>query len=815
MHPDTPQKPLTEMDVRRGMRVNILAGSLGMMWVAVTMGIPLTMFMDAVKASGTQIGLTSTVQLLAMLIQIPTALLAERLARRKPFWAVTVLIQRCLWFVPAFLPLFCAGNYPAMAQIMVILVAISALLGNAGTAPWWSWMTDFVPERLRGSFWGRRQSLVTLANLFAIMGIGYLLDLFPDPGTPGGTFKGFSFVFALAAVVGVADIVIHLWVPEPVPHRAQNRENVLQQILAPLRNRDFRRLTISMGIWMFGIGLISQFGILYLKREYHASYTHLSVITIAASAGVVLAGVMWGYVMDRIGPRNLGIITMLTAPLCGVVWFCMNHTSVNLSFMGLPGLTLPQPIFVLLFVNLIAGMLFSAVGLAHVGLMGVLAPTKGRTVAMAVQWSVIGMLGALGPVLGGSLMDFMESRHLFWDSPLGGTYGYLHVLVLLQMLVTWFGAVPLLYAIRRRPGEIGVRTAFSRLMIGNPLRAAGNIYNIYLLSSATSSEQRATAARRIGAERTAIAAADLIEQLEDPSADVREEAALALGRIGSAEAVDALLRQLQNPDTDLAPQLARALRETRDPKGVDALLQRLKDPDRETVAASARALGEIGEQRAGPPLLELLRRSHDAKVVMATSDALANLGEKAAVYEILPRLTNSRNPILRRSLAVAAGDLLGKPGDLYRILVSTRKAPQVAVSDLLHRILDSVQEAPGERLQKTRRELLSKAQALETACSNALYRDAAAPLFELATKLATLRYGIESGNDTTTAAEALVWYQEHFGIGAWYLDTLRTRLAADAKADTDETEILLGLYLLSNWFAPQKEEATPEPTAGE
>jgi MFS family permease len=144
---------LTDRAVRRGMRFNIAAGALGNMWVAAALGVPLTMFMDLLGASGVLIGLTVTVQQVAMLLQVPSSLLAERLARRKPFWAALNLTQRLLWFIPAILPLFLAGNARTMSIITVCIVALSAVLSNGAAAAWWSWMADLIPERVRGRFW--------------------------------------------------------------------------------------------------------------------------------------------------------------------------------------------------------------------------------------------------------------------------------------------------------------------------------------------------------------------------------------------------------------------------------------------------------------------------------------------------------------------------------------------------------------------------------------------------------------------------------------------------------------------------------------
>ena len=52
------------------------------------MGIPLSMFLEALGATGVQIGLAVTVQQVAMIVQIPSALIAGRLKTRKRIWAI-------------------------------------------------------------------------------------------------------------------------------------------------------------------------------------------------------------------------------------------------------------------------------------------------------------------------------------------------------------------------------------------------------------------------------------------------------------------------------------------------------------------------------------------------------------------------------------------------------------------------------------------------------------------------------------------------------------------------------------------------------
>ncbi len=786
---------LGDRAVRHGMRMNIVAGSMGMFWVAAVLGIPLTMFMEALGASGVLIGVTATVQQLSMLFQIPSALIAERLSRRKLFWGIVALSHRALWFVPVLLPVLLAGQPARMAKVMVWIVAVSAALGNGSAAAWWSWMADLIPERLRGSFWGRRQSLVTLSHLVGVSVLGWLLDLFPDPRLAGGDYRGFMLVFFIGAVMGCGDIIVHMWVPEPQPRPRRREAGWLAVILAPLRERDFVRATLAIGIWTFGIGVSGQFGFLYLKREFAASYTHLSAITIAASLGVVLAGVLWGYVMDRIGARNLGAITMLIAPLCGLVWFFMRPGTVEVPMPFVDAsIVLPQPIVLLLVVNLFAGAFYSAVGLSQVGLMAGLAPRTGRTVAMAVHWSLVGLMAALGPVVGGALTDWLEAHPSGWVLPTGLPVGFFHYLVVAHMGIIWLGALPLLLTVTRRPGELEFRTAFARLMIGNPLRAVSSIYNIAAMNMAVTSRGRAEALSKIGAPQAAVAVSDLAEGLEDPAVEVREEAVKALGRIGTPEAIDVLLRKLNDPHADVVPEIMRALRSTRDPEVTVSIIHRLSDSDRETVSEAARALGEIGDARAARALLSLLQGSKDDQVIAAVSQALARLGEMAAIYEIVPRMSVTQNPVLKRSLAVAVGDLLGPPGEFYGSHVREHRNRGSELARLLGEVRAHLREVSDE----TPRRLQGVVRDLETAYESGDLHRCIECAHELALGIAMAHFGPRLP-PAEGLAETLVWHDERFGVGVWYIDLVHTQSHQPGAAPISDTDVLLAIHFLAHW----------------
>lgn len=799
----TDGRRITRRAVERGLRINIVAGAFGMVWVAGAMGIASTMFMEELGASGVVIGLVVTIQQVAMFMQIPAAFVADRLPARKPFWATCVMTQRMLWFIPAVLPFLFAGRNSVMIWGMLGVVAVSSLLAQTGTAPWFSWMADFVPERTRGRFWGVRQSMTMVAYLLAVAVTGWLLDRFPEPGTPGGSFVGFSLVFALAALAGTVDIVIHLWVPEPRPERSAVRLSLLSRALGPFKDPDFLWLTVAFGSWTFALGVVGSFGMIYLKRHFGVEYSHLAAITIAASLGAALSGIGWGRVLDMVGARAFGGVMLLITPLFGAVWFFVRDLSVTVSLPSLGSLSVPQPIFLLAIVNLFAGACYHGVALSHFSLSAAVVPKEGRTIAMAVHWTCVGLLGALGPVLGGRVMDYVEVHPFSGALPTGTAISFFHVLVLIQVVVIWVVTLPLLMRVRKRTGDISVR-----LLIANPLRTVSVIQNILSVSATATSRKRADAVRRIGEKGAVFAVSDLIEKLDDPAAEVREEATVALARLGTPEAVDALVRRLENPESDLGPQIARALRECKSAETVDVLLRQLDSEDRETKAESARTLGEIGDPRARESLLGMLRGSNDAKLVTASSEALGRLGEMAAVYDILPRMKKTRNPVLQRSLAVAVGDLLGGRERFYRLLMQEQESTGSGVTRRVDNSLRKIRGAFGKQHPELCRDVTRRAHDLEDAYERGRYDDAAALLHDIAHVLKrSLASPVAGGYDA-----------ERLTIGFWYVDLLHTYWPHEEFGPHDSIDILLGIHFLTSFMEalnvpskPFSRDATSRP----
>jgi MFS family permease len=450
---DVPQQPapaisLTEQELERSMRKNVAAGALGTVWLVAVYGLPLPLLMQAIHASGFQLGLMGAVRQAAMFTQVPSAFFVERLHRRKPYWAAIATTHRALWFVPAFLPLLWPTGEAHWAVVLIVALGLSDCLGNASTAPWLSWMADLLPAGHAGRFWGRRQRLLSVVVLIAALSFGWILD--KASHTEGSLF-GFTIVFIIAATFGIGDIVVHSGVIEPAPLRSTPGQSPWKRLLVPLRRRDFRRLTLAMGAWTAALALPGYFygtpgffNVVYLHESFDATYSEASWLILASALGAVIWSHSIGHRIDRFGARAVAMFLVAIGPLFTLGWFFASPGHVTLPFIG----PVPQPVVLMSGASLIIGGFYSGMQLCQYRLTQALTPNAGRTVAMAVHWSTAGAIGSIGALSGGWIKDHMPAAWGAWTVPGGAQFSYFHVLILLQVFLAWCVVLPLLASVR-------------------------------------------------------------------------------------------------------------------------------------------------------------------------------------------------------------------------------------------------------------------------------------------------------------------------------------------------------------------------------
>jgi Na+/melibiose symporter-like transporter len=763
------------------MNLSIASGASGTLWMIVC--APQAIFnvflRNNLGASSAQLGLLVGILSFASILQLPSILIYQRLKRRKPFWLVTSVIHRLNGPVLAWVAWSVSQGGSREQGITVVFAAMIAswVVTNLSSSGWWSWMADLVPIDVRARFFGKRSAVAQIVNVVAF----FLTTVLLDAATGDRRFTVYAIVFFVAGVGGVLDILLHILIPEPRPDRAMETvDPSLQEpapaieseaggkptdFFTPVRDWNFLSFSLTTGLVLFSINVSAPFFAPYVTDPdtVGAPNTWLGIMFVISQTTWIAVASGWGTIMDRFGRKPVVMIGLLFT----VSW-------VGYLFVS-PG----NYVVLLPMIAMVGGVLAPAFWDGINQLMLSLTKPQGRLTYIAWYWTIIGVVSAGGSIVGGRLDDYFSGRAI--------TIGSLQidgfrVVVLVSLILV---GISLLVLSRIDEGPVKpVSFVFSRVATPGIFRT---FLNIGVLARTDNSDRVARTLRSIDSQSDDIAVDQVIARVYDPDTEVREEAVRALGRLRSREAVDALLQVVGDTESTNRVQAARALGRIGDDRALSSLAEAMQGGSEELREACAAAIGEIGGGSGSALLAELLREETSESVAAGGAEALSRHGALEAAWEIVPRLHQTRNPVLRTQLAIALANVLGKPGEFYRYVTGSPEQQQTRRRRL-------IQEA-----QRVAAQLFTAPVAGLTE-SSLLSDNPYALLRALHAAVLAYAVSVSPAGSGTAAPDVLlrtVYERDpRLGLGLWFLS--RTVDLEQTRPDYDNArlELMVALYWL-------------------
>jgi len=791
-HPiDTEGRPIGPLRLRRGMFINIIGGSMIMMNVAVLApsSTIATVFMrEQLGASRTLIGLNSTLAMAAVVLGLPGAFLFNRLRARRPWWVILMAGGRAFMLVVAVVALFSdrVELRPALVYVVMAANIVCTGLGSFAGAAWWAWMADLIPESVRGHFFGRRQQVMLLAGAASAVLASFALERLDVASS-----VLFFVIFLIAALLGVIDPILFWWVPEPARPPAPRRSlgQTLALYLRPLGEKRFAWLAWTAAVRTF-LGMMPwPFFILYQRGETVGgqyigcgiSLEFLAFVKVLWLVVTALVARQWGYLADRIGHRTVYILSN----------FSMFSFAIYF-FMGPDNYRWLLPLQLLLH-----GLIVAGGPVASQNLMIGIAPRAEREYYISIFYAVVAGAGALGPLVGGLLADAVPVLPI--TLPNGQPASYVHMM----LVICFIGTVLNMWFLMRHIPDVRAQAIgpwFARMISGELFRTA---WNIGAIGGAGSSSRRIRALRAVRAADGNVVLNDVAQALEDPESGVRREALLALGRIGTPEAIEVLMWHLHEPDRQTRTTSAEALGASYSAEGTAPLVAALSDGDSDVRRAAADALGRRSDQRAAKSLLKLLDREEDAEVLVSAASALSRLHEFGALRQMLAMALQSPNRMVRSQITVAMGNLLGPPGQFYRLW---RKEQQLRGSSsaklarrlrsqarAVRRLRQRQQAGDRHRQRQLLAEINDHLDLFVDFTQQEEWSEALSELREVALLFLELRYDYLGGRQS--ALEFLAALDPILAQRYWLLDYLQKAASPDSPPEAAWD----GLTLLAAW----------------
>ncbi len=784
-----PARAVSGARLSRAMSFNIAGGVMAQAWFAVCgpQQIFNVFFKNHLHASAFTLGLLVALLSFSSAFSLLAVLMFTRPRRRKPIWIAAHLAARSIGFVLAAASLLemRTGDKPLAIRVILLSMSVAWSLMNAAGPGWWAWIADLIPESKRATFFGRRSAIIFALNMSWIFLVTVFLDGARRPAL------AYAAAFAVSGVFGVGDILLHIWIPDPArlgprpgapggPAPDRPARMSLAVFFEPLRSPQFVRFSLAVGLAMLSINVLAPFIPPYITdpATVGAPYTWLGIMTVISQLAWVGSVRTWGVLMDRFGRKPV----VALCSLFPIAWFA--YLAVG-----------PRTYVVLLpLISLAGGVLAPGFYEGVNQLMLSLTPNENRTTYVAWYVAIIGVIGALGSLLGGAL----ASNTVMLDPLPGEPF---HAVVVVAEVLT-----VLSFLVLTRIDEGRKTSTFdivTRLATPNVVR---NLVNMSIIGGAEEAGRAARALRTVEGAESDVAIDDIVGRLSDPDREVREEAARALGRIGSGESFDALVAQLRDGESSIRPEAAHALGHVGDPRAVTWLLQALQDPSVELQEAAAEALGDLGSRESAQTLLAMLRGNQATERVKAQgAEALSQLGAVEAVWEIVPLLHRTSNAVLRRQLAIALANLFGRTGEFYRYVTGESARAEARGERLAGEAERSLRRLVRDVSPDAKSQILRRfAEAREAFDAGDSLR-ALGCVRDLLFVLALFRHEIAPPAGEGAAAWA-VGRDQRLAVALWVLGEA---LAAQGSA-VQKIDALLAFYLLRYLPGPARAQSRPQ-----
>jgi len=357
----------------------------------ITLGSTLVLYAKSLGASATWLGVLAGITPLLNLFQIPAAHWIPRFGYKR-FVLAGWGARSVLIFLIAALPLLTALPDPARLWILTALIFGFSLLRGIAAGAWLPWITELIPETVRGRFLSRDQAFQHTGSLLALLLAGWMLGPAPGP-------VRFAAAFLLSACAAVASLTFLARSPDVETQEALRRSAQSVPWKAILRHPPFARLLIHNLLFVFAMGGLGVFTVAWQKAYAGFPEDRILLLSAAGFLAAMLALLPAGRAADRFGSKPLLRIGLGTFVAVAAGWFLLASRLVAPAAAMVAALN---------FLGGIAGALYQ---LGNTRLMLASMPPMGRNHFFALFTVLTSLALAATPVAWGAAIDALRTFH--------------------------------------------------------------------------------------------------------------------------------------------------------------------------------------------------------------------------------------------------------------------------------------------------------------------------------------------------------------------------------------------------------------------
>ncbi|MCP6758992.1 MAG: MFS transporter [Fischerella sp. CENA71] len=396
--------------IRTSLKASTIDGIFAGIFGITTGGILLSNFLVELGASPVAFGLLASIPMLVNLIQPLGAYISERFHSRCQYSLLIYAPSRLIWLIlvigiAAFSQKLIDSQQ--LITLTLLIVSVSHLWGGLGSASWLSWMATLVHRRLRGRYFGIRNSVASLTNLICVPLAGLAVSHWY-----GGTLPGYGVALFIGILFGMMSLVcqyfkldINPQVQNAVVTNAKNLDVTTKGQIAKInlisqpkfwqtirKDSNFLMFLLYFSVWMFAVNLCNPFFNLYMLDTLNLDVSWVTVYSSLQAGANMLMLILWGRLADKIGNRSVLFFIGILVAIAPLLWLGIGYTPLDM-WLWLPIL------------HIFLGGTGAAIDLCGNNMQLEVAPVRNQSIYFATVAAVAGLCGAFGTILGGFLVQ--------------------------------------------------------------------------------------------------------------------------------------------------------------------------------------------------------------------------------------------------------------------------------------------------------------------------------------------------------------------------------------------------------------------------
>jgi MFS family permease len=413
---------------------------------AIVLTTPMLLYFKSLGASGTVLGIVMALPALLNILQMPAAQFVEQIGYRA-FVLRGWSLRSVFVLGAALVPVLPVAIDPAtrMALMLFLLFAYNTSRGISvcGYLPW---ITQWIPEAVRGRFVSRDQMCTALATVITLVTAAVYLR-------GESSAVRYAVMFFASFVAALISLLFLRRIPDVAPPpRDKKRERVPWKEMALYP--PFFRLLVYNAILFAAPAGGGVFWVPCLRDQFHLNDGQILMIGSVTPAVMVVCLFWLGHVIDRVGSRPILALGNVTFTVHFFLWGSLGARLIPLAWWSL------------LLVQCTAGLALAAINLANQRLAMSIVPVMGRSHFLALFSVVNGLTLGVLPIVWGIALDGLAGWRHNWNRWEWNQFSVLYVALVLISLAAqgW-------HARLTEPRAMTTEEFFRELFVKTPAKA--------------------------------------------------------------------------------------------------------------------------------------------------------------------------------------------------------------------------------------------------------------------------------------------------------------------------------------------------------